>query len=69
MLNTNNVKTASILASFATLKSLSDEKKFKNSYQLLREFIIYIITIESLYIFSAVEMKNKVNEHFVFIIN
>ena len=68
MLNTNNVKTASILASFATLKSLSDEKKFKNSYQLLREFIIYIITIESLYSFSAVEMKNKLKDHFGFLI-
>ncbi len=68
MLNTNNLKAASILASFATLKSLSDEKKFKNMYQLLREFIIYIITTESLYSFSTIEMKNKLNEHFCFLI-
>ena len=68
MVDTNNLKTASILASFATLKSLSDEKKFKNSYQLLREFIIYIITTDSLYSFSAVEMKNKLKEHFCFFI-
>ena len=68
MIETNNLKTASILASFATLKSLSDEKKFKNSYQLLREFIIYVIIKDSIYSFSAVEMKNKLKEHFCFFI-
>ena len=68
MINIDNLKTTSILASFATLKSLSDEKKFENSYQLLKEFIIYIITTDPLYSFSAVEMKNKLKEHFFFLI-
>ena len=58
--------TTSIMASFATLKSLSDAKKYQSSYQILREFINYIIISDSLYSFSAVEMKNRLNSHFSF---
>lgn len=54
------------MASFATLKSLSDAKKYQSSYQILREFINYIIISDSLYSFSAVEMKNRLNSHFSF---
>lgn len=54
------------MASFATLKSLSDVKKYQSPYQLLREFINYIIISNSLYSFSAVEMKNCLNSHFGF---
>ena len=54
------------MASFATLKSLSDAKKYQSSYQILREFINYIIISDSLYSFSAVEMKNRLNSHFTF---
>ena len=56
----------SIMASFATLKSLSDVKKYQSPYQLLREFVNYIILSDSLYSFSAVEMKNCLNSHFGF---
>lgn len=56
----------SIMASFATLKSLSDVKKYQNPYQILREFINYIILSDSMYSFSAVEMKNRLNSHFCF---
>ncbi len=56
----------SIMASFATLKSLSDVKKYQSPYQILREFINYIIVSDSLYSFSAVEMKNCLNSHFSF---
>lgn len=49
----------SIMASFATLKSLSDAKKYQSPYQLLSKFINYIILSDSLYSFSAVEMKNR----------
>ena len=31
------------MASFATLKSLSDVKKYQSPYQILREFINYIM--------------------------
>ena len=54
------------MASFATLKSLSDVKKYQSPYQILREFINYIIVSDSLYSFSAVEMKNCLNSHFSF---
>ena len=56
----------SIMASFATLKSLSDAKKYQSPYQILREFINYIIVSDSLYSFSAVEMKNYLNSYFSF---
>lgn len=56
----------SIMASFATLKSLSDAKKYQSPYQILREFINYIIVADSLYSFSAVEMKNCLNSQFSF---
>ena len=49
----------SIMASFATLKSLSDVKKYQSPYQILREFINYIIVSDSLYSFSAVEIAGK----------
>ena len=58
--------STSVLASYATLKSLADEKKYKSPYQILREFIRYIISVDSLYTFTAIEMKNLLNEHFGF---
>lgn len=60
--------STSVLASYATLKSLADEKKYKSPYQILREFIQYIISVDSLYTFTAIEMKNRLNEHFGFLI-
>lgn len=54
------------MASFATLKSLSDTKRYQSPYQILREFINYIILSDSLYSFSAIEMKNRLNSHFCF---
>ena len=59
-------KTTSIMASFATLKSLSDVKKYQSPYQLLREFINYIVLSDSMYSFTAVEMKNRLYSHFHF---
>lgn len=56
----------SIMASFATLKSLSDAKQYKSVYQILSEFINHIIISDSLHSFSAVEMKNLLNSHFCF---
>ncbi len=59
-------ETSSILASFATLKSLYEAKKYKSSYHILSEFIKYIIASDALYNFTAIEMKNKLKEHFDF---
>ena len=44
----NNI---SILASFATIKSLSDEQKYQSPYQILSEFIRHIILTDALYAF------------------
>lgn len=61
-----NNGAVSILASFVTLKVLNDTKKYNNSYQILTEFIKYVISTESIYKFSAVEMKNLLNSIFGF---
>lgn len=60
--------TPSILAAYATLKSLSDEKKYQSPYQILKEFIRYIIINENLYSFSSIEIKNQLTKHFGFLI-
>ncbi len=59
-------KDISTLASFATLKVLSDMKKYNNPYQILSEFIKYIIKTKKLYTFSSVEMKNQLQLVFGF---
>lgn len=64
-MNSTN-KSISILASFSTLKILSDTKKYKNSYQILSEFICYIISTQKIYTFTASEMKNKLKTVFGF---
>ena len=56
----------SILASYVTLKSLFDTEKYRSSYQVLQEFITYIIANEHLFSFSALGMKNKLKETFGF---
>lgn len=61
-----NKQSTSILASFVTLKSLTETKTYQSSYQLLSEFIEYIIIEDSVYNFSAIEMKNKLKEFFGF---
>ena len=59
-------KTTAILASFATLKSLNEKNKYKSSYQLLAEFINYIIQTKKLLMFTAIEMRNYLFEIFGF---
>ena len=66
MITSKKPIATSLLASFATLKGLSDEKKYRSSYQILQEFIRYIVLTESLHSFSSVEMKNLLKKHFDF---
>lgn len=66
MITKTPTDVVSELASFAILKSLSDEKKYQGPYQILKEFVTYIIYSESLRAFSAVEMKNLLTEYFDF---
>lgn len=65
-MKTQQTNTTSIMASFAIIKSLSDANKYQSPYQILREFIRYIILKDSLYSFSAIEMKNRLSSHFCF---
>lgn len=65
-LTMKTVDSASILASFATLKTLSDGKKYNSSYQLLSEFIHYIIYTENLFSFAAIDMKAYLKNIFGF---
>ena len=58
--------TSSVLAAYATIKSLSDENKYQSPYQILREFTRYIIKEDALYGFSSAEMKNLLSDHFGF---
>ena len=56
----------SILASFSTMKSMVDAKQYQSPYQILAEFIQYIIIKSNLHSFTAVEMKNRLYEVFGF---
>ena len=51
------INEISVLAAFATLKSLADEKKYQNPYQILGEFIRHIIASVPLHSFSAIEIN------------
>lgn len=59
-------ETISALAAFATLKGLNDTKKYNSPYQILAEFITYIVCTQNLYSFSFIEMKNKLKAVFDF---
>ncbi|MBQ6717619.1 MAG: hypothetical protein IJN22_01855 [Clostridia bacterium] len=61
-----NLTKTSILASFATIKILNDTKKYNNPYQILSEFINYIICTEKIYTFNSIEMKNYLKSIFGF---
>ena len=56
----------SILASFSTMKSMVDAKQYQSPYQILAEFIQYIVIKSNLHSFTAIEMKNRLNEVFGF---
>lgn len=58
-------KFTSILAAFATLKTLNDEKNYSSPYQLLSEFITYIICEKKMYAFTMVEMKNQLRDFWI----
>ena len=58
----------SILTSFSTMKSLVDAQQYQSPYQILAEFIQYIIIKSNLHSFTAIEMKNRLFEVFGFYI-
>ena len=61
-----NTKPEAILAAFATFKTLFSKGQYKSPYQILAEFINYIIYSENLHNFSATNMKNRLKNVFGF---
>jgi hypothetical protein len=55
-----------ILASYATFKELYNEGKYRSPYQILAEFIKYIVLTENTYSFSLVKMKQDLKRVFGF---
>lgn len=55
-----------ILASYVTYKELSSHGNYKSPYQILAEFIKYIICEKKLYAFSIGEIKSRVENEFEF---
>lgn len=56
------------LASYALLKALTDSKEYNNQYEILAEFIRYIISERKLREFYLIEIQNYLMEEFSFTI-
>ena len=64
-----NMKTeysTSILASYATFKELYKSQKYTSPYQILSEFIQYIIASKPLYSFSSTDIQGCLKDDFGF---
>lgn len=55
-----------VMASYATLKAMTDSNKYKNQYLILAEFIKYLIVSRSVYSFSIPQMQSWLKEEFNF---
>ena len=55
-----------VLTSYATFKELYRSRKYKNPYQILSEFIRFIILSKSLRVFSITEIQRNLYEEFGF---
>ena len=58
--------STAILASYATFKELYNEGKYRSPYQILAEFIKYIVLTENIYTFSLLKMKQDLKRVFGF---
>lgn len=58
----------SILASYVTYKELYSNENYRSAYQILAEFIKYIISKENIYNFSIPELNKKMRENFGFVL-
>lgn len=56
----------SIMASYATFKELYNSKKYHSPYQILSEFIKFIIASHSLFSFTSTDIQTLLNEEFGF---
>lgn len=60
------VYSKSIMASYATFKELYNSKEYRSPYQILSEFVKYVIVAKSLYEFTSTEIQTHLNEEFGF---
>lgn len=60
--NINN----STLASYAVMKYLADDKEYKNSYEIMADFIRYIIVDKNLHSFSVIDIESYLRNEFGF---
>lgn len=60
------VYSESVLASYVTYKELYANNNYRSAYQILAEFIKYIIVTEEIYIFSIPELKRNLQDVFGF---
>ena len=56
----------SIMASYATFKELYKSKKYNSPYQILSEFISYLIASKSLYTFTSTDIQSYLELEFGF---
>ena len=56
----------SIMASYATFKELYNSREYHSPYQILSEFIKYIIVSKSLYNFTSTDIQGYLNDEFGF---
>lgn len=56
----------STLASYAVMKALTDSKEYRNSYEILADFIRYIIVDRKWHEFSVTDVSNELQTEFGF---
>lgn len=61
-----DVYRETLMASYATFKELYDSKEYRSPYQILSEFIRYVIVSRPLRFFTSTDMQNHLSEEFGF---
>lgn len=61
-----DIYSESVLASYVTYKELYANDSYRSAYQILAEFIKYVIASEEIYSFSVPELKKKIQDVFGF---
>lgn len=61
-----DIYSESLLASYVTYKELYANDSYRSAYQILAEFIKYVVASEEIYSFSVPELKKKIQDVFGF---
>lgn len=62
-----NSKTEKMLMSVVTYSEIYEEGKFKNNYDILQQFIMYILIKDNMIDITEVEVKEKLKDRFEFV--